>query len=118
MARVEKTVFISYRRQARPGRWPSSRTSTTTDIDVFFDYEGIARWQVSGFVLLDSTPLKCFLATPGIKVKTPPRKPRYRPHHPCPCHQPHEVANLNRVRQNTNQRRYSGSRMNANEANQ
>src|SRR5689334_15490032 len=35
MARVEKTVFISYRRTNAPWALPSSRTCTTTDMTYF-----------------------------------------------------------------------------------
>jgi len=56
MARVEKTVFISYRRTNAPWALPSSRTCTTTDMTYFLimkaspsgDFESVILGNIRG----------------------------------------------------------------------
>jgi len=42
MPRIEKTVFISYRRTNAPWRWSIYQHLSHHGYDVFYDYQGIA----------------------------------------------------------------------------
>jgi hypothetical protein len=51
MARVEKTVFISYRRTNAPWALAIFQNLNNNGYDVFFDYEGIASGDFEGVIL-------------------------------------------------------------------
>ena len=51
MARVEKTVFISYRRTNAPWALAIFQNLHNNGYDVFFDYEGIASGDFEGVIL-------------------------------------------------------------------
>ena len=51
MARVEKTVFLSYRRTNAPWALAIYQNLTANGFDVFFDYNGIASGDFESVIL-------------------------------------------------------------------